>query len=119
MPRAIDGTKRKDHRKETLKLAKGYWGRRHSNHKAAKDAVAKALQDSYNDRRNKKADFRRLWIARINAACRMRDISYSRFMEGLSKADVKIDRKMLADMAARDPETFDTIVEKAKAALQG
>ncbi|HOE99459.1 MAG TPA: 50S ribosomal protein L20 [Rectinema sp.] len=119
MPRAIDGTRRKNHRKETLKLAKGYWGRRHSNHKAAKDAVAKALQDSYNDRRNRKTDFRRLWITRINAACRMRNISYSRFMEGLSKADIDINRKMLADMAARDPVSFDAVVEKAKTALQG
>jgi large subunit ribosomal protein L20 len=119
MPRAVDGTRRKDHRKKILKIAKGYWGRRHSNYKVAKDAVAKALSDAYKDRRDKKGTFRRLWIARINAACRMRDLSYSRFIEGLSKADIKIDRKMLADIALRDPTAFDKIVEKAKAALQG
>lgn len=119
MPRAVDGTRRKDHRKKILKIAKGYWGRRHSNYKVAKDAVAKALSDAYKDRRDKKGTFRRLWIARINAACRMRDLSYSRFIEGLSKADIKIDRKMLADIALRDPMAFDKIVEKAKAALQG
>jgi len=119
MPRAVDGTRRKDHRKKILKIAKGYWGRRHSNYKVAKDAVAKALSDAYKDRRDKKGTFRRLWIARINAACRMRDLSYSRFVEGLSKADIKIDRKMLADIALRDPAAFDKIVEKAKAALQG
>ncbi len=119
MPRAVDGTRRKDHRKKILKFAKGYWGRRHSNYKVAKDAVAKALSDAYKDRRDRKGVFRRLWIARINAACRMRELSYSRFMEGLAKAEVKIDRKMLADIAVRDPAAFDAIVEKAKAALQG
>jgi large subunit ribosomal protein L20 len=119
MPRAVDGTRRKDHRKKILKHAEGFWGRRHSNYKVAKDAVAKALSDAYKDRRDKKGVFRRLWIARINAACRMRDINYSRFIEGLYKADVCIDRKMLADIAVRDPAAFDAVVEKAKAALQG
>ncbi|MCX8012983.1 MAG: 50S ribosomal protein L20 [Rectinema sp.] len=118
MPRAVDGTRRKDHRKKILKFAKGYWGRRHSNYKVAKDAVAKALSDAYKDRRDKKGVFRRLWIARINAACRARNITYSRFIEGMVKADIRIDRKMLADIAVRDPVAFDAVVEKAKAALQ-
>lgn len=85
MPRAIDGTKRKDHRRKALKLAKGYWGRRHSNHKAAKDTVAKALQDSYNDRRNKKADFRKTLDRSHKCSLSRGDISYSRFMEGFPK----------------------------------
>jgi large subunit ribosomal protein L20 len=118
MSRAVDGTKRKDHRKKILKIAKGYWGRRHSNYKVAKDAVAKALNDAYKDRRDKKGDFRTLWIARINAACRAQDLTYSRFIEGLGKAGVAIDRKLLADLAIRDPAAFTAVVETAKAALK-
>jgi large subunit ribosomal protein L20 len=118
MPRAVDGTRRKDHRKKILKHAKGFWGRRHSNFKVAKDAVAKALSDAYKDRRDRKGDFRTLWIARVNAACRSRDITYSRFIEGCDKAGVKIDRKMLADLAIRDPAAFTAVVEKANAALK-
>lgn len=117
MSRAVDGTRRKDHRKKILKIAKGYWGRRHSNYKVAKDAVAKALSDAYKDRRDRKGDFRTLWIARINAACRAQDITYSRFIEGLSKAGVTIDRKLLADLAVRDPGAFTAVVDKAKAAI--
>ncbi|MHB0897138.1 MAG: 50S ribosomal protein L20 [Spirochaetales bacterium] len=118
MSRAVDGTRRKDHRKKILKVAKGYWGRRHSNYKVAKDAVAKALMDAYKDRRDKKDVFRTLWIARINAACRAQDLSYSRFIEGLNKASITMNRKLLADLAIRDPAAFTAIVEKAKAALQ-
>jgi len=118
MSRAVDGTRRKDHRKKILKIAKGYWGRRHSNYKVAKDAVAKALSDAYKDRRDRKGVFRTLWIARINAACRAQEISYSRFIEGLVKADVVIDRKMLADLAVRDPAAFTAVVDVAKAALK-
>ncbi|MCE5255830.1 MAG: 50S ribosomal protein L20 [Spirochaetaceae bacterium] len=118
MSRAVDGTKRKDHRIKILKVAKGYWGRRHSNFKVAKDAVAKAQYDAYKDRRDRKGDFRTLWIARINAACRSQDITYSRFIEGLNKAGIRMNRKALADVAVRDPEAFTAIVEKAKAALQ-
>ncbi len=117
MPRAVDGTKRKDHRKKILKTTKGFWGRRHSNYKVAKDAAAKALSYSYRDRRDRKGSFRRLWIARINAAVRAEDLSYSRFIEGLVKAEIAVDRKMLADMAIRDPEGFKAVVAKAKAAL--
>ncbi len=118
MSRAVDGTRRKDHRKKILKLAKGYWGRRHSNYKVAKDAVAKALSDAYKDRRDKKGVFRTLWIARINAACRAQDINYSRFVEGMAKAGIEVNRKLLADLAITDPAAFTAVVEKAKAALQ-
>jgi large subunit ribosomal protein L20 len=118
MSRAVDGSKRKEHRKKILARAKGFWGRRHSNYKTAKDAVAKALSYAYRDRRDRKGSFRRLWIARINAACRSEGISYSRFIEGLVKADVGVDRKMLADMAVRDPAGFKAVVAKAKAALE-
>lgn len=118
MSRAVDGTKRKEHRKKILKIAKGYWGRRHSNYKVAKDAVAKALMDAYKDRRDKKGVFRTLWIARINAACRAQDLTYSRFIEGLNKAGITMDRKLLSDLAITDPAAFSAVVEKAKAALQ-
>jgi large subunit ribosomal protein L20 len=118
MSRSVAGTKRKDHRKKILGRAKGFWGRRHSNYKVAKDAVAKALSYSYRDRRDRKGSFRRVWIARINAACRAEGITYSRFIEGLAKAQVIVDRKMLADLAIRDAVGFKAVVEKAKAALK-
>ena len=118
MSRAVDGTRRKDHRKKILKIAKGYWGRRHSNYKVAKDAVAKALMDAYKDRRDKKDVFRTLWIARINAACRAQDLTYSRFIEGIKAAGITMNRKLLADLTISDPAAFSAIVEKAKAALQ-
>jgi large subunit ribosomal protein L20 len=118
MSRSVAGTKRKDHRKKILGRAKGFWGRRHSNYKVAKDAVAKALSYAYGDRRNRKGDFRRVWIARINAACRAEGVTYSRFIEGLAKAQVIVDRKMLADLAVRDPAGFTAVVDKAKAALK-
>jgi large subunit ribosomal protein L20 len=118
MSRSVAGTKRKDHRKKILGRAKGFWGRRHSNYKVAKDAVAKALSYSYRDRRDRKGQFRRVWIARINAACRIEGITYSRFIEGLAKAQVIVDRKMLADLAIRDPAGFTAVVDKAKAALK-
>jgi large subunit ribosomal protein L20 len=117
MPRAIDGPKRKEHRKKILKLAKGYWGRRHSNYKTAKDAVAKALSYAYRDRRDRKGDFRRLWIVRINAACRAEGISYSRLIDGLNKAGVVIDRKALAYLAIDDGDAFKAVVVKAKVGL--
>jgi len=118
MSRSVAGTKRKDRRKKILGRAKGFWGRRHSNFKVAKDAIAKAMSYSYRDRRDRKGNFRRLWIARINAACRNEGITYSRFIEGLDKAQVAVDRKMLADMAVRDPGGFTAVVETAKAALK-
>jgi large subunit ribosomal protein L20 len=118
MSRSVDGLKRKERRKKILGRAKGFWGRRHSNYKVAKDAVAKAMSYAYRDRRDRKGSFRRLWIARINAACRSEGITYSRFIEGLDKAQVTVDRKMLADMAIRDQAGFKAVVEKAKAALK-
>jgi large subunit ribosomal protein L20 len=118
MPRAVDGTRRKDHRKKILKVAKGFRGRRSTNHKTAKDAIAKALQFAYRDRRAKKNEFRVLWIARINAACRPEGISYSRLIQGCAKAQIKIDRKILSDMAIRDAAGFKAVVAQAKAALQ-
>jgi large subunit ribosomal protein L20 len=117
MSRAVDGSKRKNHRKKILKLAKGYWGRRHSNYKTAKDAVAKALSYAYRDRKDRKGDFRRLWIIRINAACREEGISYSRLVDGLNKAGVTINRKVLASLAIEDSGAFKAVVAQAKTAL--
>jgi large subunit ribosomal protein L20 len=117
MSRAVDGSKRKNHRKKILKLAKGYWGRRHSNYKTAKDAVVKGLFYAYRDRKDRKADFRRIWIIRINAACRQEDISYSRFVSGCVKAGINLDRKALACLAAEDPAAFKAVAAKVKAAL--
>jgi len=117
MARAVDGLKRKKHRKKILKLAKGYWGRRHSNYKTAKDAVTKGLFYAYRDRRDRKGDFRRLWIIRINAACRAEGISYSQLINGLNKAGIAINRKVLANMAVEDPGAFNAVVAQAKAAL--
>ena len=117
MPRAVDGSKRKEHRKKILKQAKGYWGRRHSNYKAAKDAVTKGLFYAYRDRRDRKGDFRRIWIIRINAACRAEGLSYSRLIDGLGKAGVTINRKALAFLALEDTKAFKAIVSQAKTAL--
>jgi large subunit ribosomal protein L20 len=117
MSRAVDGSKRKNHRKKILKLAKGYWGRRHSNYKTAKDAVTKGLSYAYRDRKDRKGDFRRIWIIRINAACRAEGITYSRFIQGLSKAGIIINRKALAYLASEDVNAFKTITAQAKAAL--
>jgi large subunit ribosomal protein L20 len=118
MPRAVDGPKRKNHRKKILKQAKGYWGRRHSNYKTAKDAVTKSLFYAYRDRRDRKGDFRRIWIIRINAACQAEGITYSRLINGLSKAEIKIDRKALAYLAVNDSAAFKAIAAKAKSAAQ-
>jgi large subunit ribosomal protein L20 len=118
MSRAVDGSKRKDHRKKILQQAKGYWGRRHSNYKTAKDAVTKSLVYAYRDRRDRKGDFRRLWIVRINAACRAEGISYSRLVDGLSKAGVLINRKALASLAIEDAGAFKAVIARAKAALE-
>ncbi|MFO0416069.1 MAG: 50S ribosomal protein L20 [Pseudomonadota bacterium] len=103
--------------KRRLKLAEGFRGRRSDCFKLAKRAVEKALQFSYRDRRAKKRDFRGLWIIRINAAARMSGISYSKLIRGLSKADIKLDRKVLAELAFTDPASFAVVAERAKAAL--
>ncbi len=107
---------RKRH-KRTLKAAKGYYGARSTQYRSAKSAVMRAQRYAFAGRRMKKRDFRQLWIARINAACHMNDISYSRFMFGLKKADVVLNRKVLADIAVSDPAGFAKLVETAKAAL--
>ena len=103
-------------RRATLKLAKGYRGEAHSNYKRAKEAVLKADQYAYRDRRNRKRDFRRLWITRINAAARREGMTYGTFMHGLKLAGVELDRKVLADIAVRDPETFRRFADTAREA---
>jgi large subunit ribosomal protein L20 len=118
MSRSVDGTRRKDHRQKILKVTKGFRGRRHSNFKVAKDAGAKALSYAYRDRRDRKGDFRTLWIARINAACRAEGMTYSRFIEGCVKANIQVDRKMLADMAIRDPAGFKAVLDQSRTALK-
>ena len=117
MSRVSGGSKRKDHRKKILKQAKGYWGRRSTNYKTAKDAVAKALSYAYRDRRDRKGDFRRLWIIRINAACRAEGLSYSKFIAGMNKAGIIINRKALAWLAIEDKQAFKSVIDKAKTAL--
>jgi large subunit ribosomal protein L20 len=104
-------------RRATLQLAKGYRGEAHSNYKRAKEAVLKADQYRYRDRRNRKRDFRRLWITRINAAARQNGMTYGTFMHGLALAEVELDRKILADIAVRDPETFRRFAERARDAV--
>ena len=118
MSRAIDGTKRKNRRVKLLKLPKGFKGDRKSNYKAAKDAVVKALDHSYVGRKLKKRDYRSLWIARINAAVRAEGMSYSRFIDGLVKAGVTLNRKALSNMAIEDPVAFKAVVEVAKNAVK-
>ena len=117
MPRAVDGTKRKDRRNKILKKAKGFFGRRGSNTRIAKDAVRRAGVYAYIGRKDKKGDFRALWIARISAACKAYDITYSRFMNGLKKANVLLNRKALSNMAIEDEKAFAAVVEIAKKAL--
>ena len=118
MPRVKRGVTAHARHKKVLALAKGYRGRRKNVFRIAKQAVMKAGQYAYRDRRTRKRVFRQLWIARINAAVRAEDLSYSRFIQGLNKAQIVVDRKMLADMAVRDPAGFKAVVEKAKAALK-
>lgn len=117
MSRAIDGTKRNNRRAKILKLAKGFTGRRGTNYKAAKDAVVKALSHAYESRRDRKGDFRQLWIARINAAVRDEGLTYSRFINGLAKAGITLNRKALSNLAIEDPVAFKAVVEAAKKAL--
>jgi large subunit ribosomal protein L20 len=111
------GAASRNRRRRLLKLAKGYWGRRRTNLRRVKETVLRALSYSYRDRRQRKRDFRRLWIVRINAAVRPYGLSYSEFMGALKKSGIEIDRKNLADMAVRDSESFKAVVEAAKANL--
>ena len=117
MPRVKRGVTARARHKKVLALAKGFRGRRGNVFRIAKQAVMKAGQYAYRDRRNKKRVFRQLWIARINAASRGLGLTYSKFMAGLKKANIDIDRKVLADMAVNDPAGFGSIVEKVKAQL--
>jgi large subunit ribosomal protein L20 len=112
MPRATNKVASRRRRKKVLNMAKGYWGRRSKVYTVAKNAVEKALQYSYRDRRQKKRQFRRLWITRINAAARQNGMSYSKLMGALRKGDVSLNRKVLADLAVHDPSTFSKVVEK-------
>ncbi|KAG1682875.1 50S ribosomal protein L20 [Nymphon striatum] len=117
MARVKRGVTARAKHKKVLKKAKGYYGARSRVYRVATQAVTKAGQYAYRDRRQKKRQFRRLWIVRINAAARMFDMSYSRFMDGLNKADIEVDRKILADLAVHDIDAFEQLTDKAKAAL--
>ena len=117
MARVKRGVTAKARHKKVLREAKGYYGARRKVYRVAKQAVIKAGQYSYRDRRAKKREFRRLWITRINAEARNNGLSYSRFMDGLNKADIEIDRKVLADLAVHDKAAFGALAEKAKASL--
>jgi large subunit ribosomal protein L20 len=114
MPRVRKGSATVKARKRILRAARGYWGTKHRHKQQAKVALLRAGQFAYRDRRNRRRDFRRLWITRISAACRMRDTRYSRFMNGLSRAGIALNRKMLSQIAIEDPATFDTLVEKSE-----
>jgi large subunit ribosomal protein L20 len=105
-------------RRATLARTKGYRGQAHSSYKRAKEALLKADTYAYRDRRNRKRDFRRLWITRINAAARQNGLTYAQFMHGLSLSGIELDRKVLADLAVRDPEAFATLAEQAKDAAE-
>ncbi|MFW5955503.1 MAG: 50S ribosomal protein L20 [Rhodothermales bacterium] len=115
MPRATNRVASRRRRKKVLNMAKGYWGRRSKVYTVAKNAVDKALQYQYRDRRQRKRQFRRLWITRINAGARLNGMSYSRLMGSLRKSNVDLNRKVLADLAVNDPETFASVVDHVNA----
>lgn len=117
MPRVKGGTVTRKRRKRVLKLAKGYYGSKHTLFKTAKQQVMKSGNYAYRDRRQRKRDFRKLWITRINAAARQNEISYSKLMHGLKVANIDINRKMLADLAINDEQAFTQLVDQAKAAI--
>ena len=116
MTRVLRGVTAKARHKKVLKRAKGYYGRRKNVFRVAVQAVEKSMQYAYRDRRNRKRDFRGLWIQRINAGVRMYGITYSQFINGLKKATIEIDRKVLAELAVNQPETFKALVEKSQSA---
>jgi len=116
MPRVKGGTVTRQRRKKVIKLAKGYYGSKHTLYKVANQQVMKSLQYAYRDRRQKKRDFRKLWITRINAAARMNGLSYSRLMHGLKLAGVEVNRKMLAELAISDEKAFAQLADVAKSA---
>jgi large subunit ribosomal protein L20 len=117
VPRVKRSTNRRDSRRKTLKLAKGFFLTKSKLYRAAQEAVEKALRYGYVGRKRKKREYRRLFILRVNAGCRINGISYSKFIGGLKKTGIDLNRKMLADLAANEPAAFATLVEKAKAAL--
>jgi len=118
MPRAKRGNKRLEKRKKILALAKGYRGTKSKLYRSAKESVERALNFAYTGRKLKKRDFRKLWIVRINAACRLNEIKYSQFIHGLNLAGIELDRKVLADMAVKQPEAFTAVANRAKSALE-
>lgn len=117
MPRSTRSVARNKRKKKVLRTAKGYFGGRKNLYRTAKDAVEKGWEHAYRDRKKKKRNFRRLWITRINAAARQNDLSYSRFINGLQRAGIELDRKALADLAIRSPDAFASLAEQAKLAL--
>ena len=117
MARVKRGTTSKAKHKKVLKAVKGQWGRRKNTIRVARQAMEKAMQYAYRDRRNKKRDIKSLWIQRINAGVRSEGLTYSKFINGLNKSGIKLDRKILAEIAYDSPEAFKTIVKKAQAAL--
>ncbi len=119
MPRVKRSTKRRARRAKVLERAKGYWGGKSSNFRIAKEAVEKSLLYAYRDRRNKKRTFRRLWIIRTKAAAEANGLSYSRLIHGLKKLNMEIDRKILADLAVKYPQTFSRIAERVKLEAAG
>ena len=118
MPRVKRSVHGRKKRRKVLGQAKGYWGLKHSSYKRAKEQVDKSLVYAYRDRKNKKRTFRRLWIMRINAAARREGLSYNQLVSGLRKAEIPLDRKVLADLAVSDPEAFGKLAAQAKAALE-
>jgi large subunit ribosomal protein L20 len=117
MPRVKTGVVRRRRHKKVLKLARGFYSGRRKHFRKAKEQLERSLVYAYRDRKQKKRDFRKLWIIRINAACRLNDMNYSMFMNGLKKAGIELDRKILADMAMNDAAAFSALVAQAKAAL--
>ena len=118
MARVKRAVSSKKHRRATLDRAKGYYGNKSRSYKSANEQVMHSLQYAFRDRRARKGEFRKLWIARINAACRINGISYSRFINGLKLAEVEVDRKVLADLAVRDDDAFAALVKVAQDAVQ-
>src|SRR5918911_1116790 len=118
MPRVKRSVHARKKRRKVLEQAKGYWGLKHSTYRHAKEQVEHSLAYAYRDRKARKREFRRLWILRINAAARQNGLSYNQFVSGCRKAEIALDRKVLADLAVSDPEAFAAVAEKAKAALE-
>jgi large subunit ribosomal protein L20 len=117
MPRVKRGVHARKKRRKILEQAKGYWGLKSTNYRYAKEQVEHSLVYAYRDRKVRKREFRKLWIVRINAAARENGLSYNQFINGLHKAEIELDRKVLADLAVKDPAAFSKVAERAKAAL--